>query len=70
MAYLTSQVEITRDVSIQPSGLTTQDLAVPSRKRFLKLIVNFFYISPGFDNGGKGMLIGYARVSSFIPANR
>ena len=70
MAYLTSQVEITRDVSIQPSGLTTQDLAVPSRKRFLKLIVTFFYTATGFDNNEKVMLIGYACVSTFIPASR
>jgi hypothetical protein len=38
-----------------------------SRKRFLKLIVNFLYTLTGFDNNGKGMLIVYARVLTLFP---
>jgi hypothetical protein len=41
-----------------------------SRKWFLKLIVHFFCTSTSFDNNRQGMLIGYARVSTFIPASR
>ena len=36
----------------------------------LHFLVNFFYTSTGFDNNRKGMLIGYACVSTFIPASR
>jgi hypothetical protein len=43
-----------------------QILAVPFAKTALKLIVNCFYTVKGFDDNGKGMLVGHTCVSIFI----
>ena len=57
-------------LSIQQSGLTTQNLAVSFSKTVIEIDSEIFYTSTGFDNKGKVVLISYACGSTFIPASR